>query len=85
MGNENELISARNREERGSRASRRLRSQGEIPAHLSGLGMDPVDLAVPAPDFERVQRAGAQLITLVAGQAAASGERCCGEAHAQVR
>ena len=61
---ENQVLSARARTEVGSRASRRLRREGELPALLSGPGEEPVSLAISASDFELFQRTATQLVDL---------------------
>lgn len=62
-----DTLSARTREPGGSRNARRLRREGEVPALLSGLGEEPVAVAVPAHEFDLLQSHGAQLINLDLG------------------
>ena len=64
----NEKLKARNREEIGSSASRRLRRAGELPAILGGAGKDPESLAVPLREFELAQFAGVRIVTLDFGK-----------------
>jgi large subunit ribosomal protein L25 len=57
-------LKARMRDERGSTASKRMRRGGELPANIAGLGKDPRAVAVSEHAFEKLYRAGAQLITI---------------------
>jgi large subunit ribosomal protein L25 len=57
-------LTVRSREERGSAAARRMRREGELPANLTGLGMDPLALAIPEHAFELAQQHGARLVEL---------------------
>jgi len=61
---ENLVLKTRTRTELGSRASRRLRRAGELPALLSGSGEAPVSLAVATAEFLVYQRTAAQLVDL---------------------
>jgi large subunit ribosomal protein L25 len=63
-----ELLTARLREESGSRAARRLRRAGEIPAILIGQGKEPVQVAVPSFQFAKILRERTQLVTLDLGE-----------------
>jgi large subunit ribosomal protein L25 len=65
---EQESLKARVREERGSTAARRMRRAGELPANVTGLGKDPRALTIPEHDFEKLYRAGAQLVTIETGE-----------------
>lgn len=61
---ENKKLNARLREERGSRASRKLRRMGEVPGNLLGHGMEPVAVAVQSRELEAVVRGEGHLVTL---------------------
>lgn len=61
---ENLVLRTRPRTETGSRASRRLRREGELPGLLSGAGEAPISVAVSARDFEVFQRTATQLVDL---------------------
>jgi len=47
---------------RGTRDSKRLRSQGRIPANLYGQGKDPVVLTVGAEDIKKVIAKGSKVV-----------------------
>jgi large subunit ribosomal protein L25 len=59
-----EKLKARNREEIGSAASRRLRRAGELPAVLAGAGKEAMPVAVSTHDFEFLQQGGTRVVTL---------------------
>ena len=52
-------IAAKSRTETGTRAVRRLRSEGRIPAIMYGHGQDPTMLSVNQHDFDGLLRHGA--------------------------
>lgn len=60
-------MKARNREETGSAASRRLRRAGELPGLLAGLGAEPRSIAVGMHEFDQAQEAGARIVSLDLG------------------
>jgi len=60
-------LSATKRQELGSRASRRLRAEGMLPAVLYGHRRDTVHLTLPRKDFEHVFHHGARLVDLEIG------------------
>lgn len=55
------------RDETGSRAARRLRSQGVTPAILYGHGKENVTLSVPTAELETALRHGSQMVDLSGG------------------
>jgi large subunit ribosomal protein L25 len=55
-------IRAEKRQNVGSRAARRLRVQGLLPAVLYGHGMDPVHLTLPLKDLERLVGARTRMV-----------------------
>jgi len=52
-------IAAQPRAEKGSRAMRRLRAQGRIPAVMYGHGQEPAHLSVDRHEFDGLMRHGA--------------------------
>ena len=48
------ILAARERQETGKGAARRLRQQGQIPAVFYGPGLEPMKLAVAYKDLERI-------------------------------
>jgi large subunit ribosomal protein L25 len=48
------VLAARERQETGKGAARKLRQQGQIPAVFYGPGLEPMKLAVPYSDLERI-------------------------------
>jgi len=62
-----EVLNVSLRDETGSRAARRLRSQGLIPAILYGHGEKNLTLSVPAADLETAIRHGSQMVDLSGG------------------
>jgi large subunit ribosomal protein L25 len=55
---------AQPRQEQGSRAARRLRSQGKLPAVIYGHKEETVPVTVPLDEFQRALRHGARLVSL---------------------
>ena len=53
------ILDVNERQEKGTRVSRRLRSAGTIPAILYGAKQTPISLGIPAKDFNRVIHGGA--------------------------
>jgi large subunit ribosomal protein L25 len=64
---ETPVLEAQKREAKGSRASRRLRSEGFVPAVLYGLSDAPEALSVPRTRIEDVLRHGAHLVEISLG------------------
>ncbi len=64
---ESATIEASRREELGSRAARRLRRQGLVPAVLYGHNLDPVHLTLPLKTVERLLHAGIRMVNLQIG------------------
>ena len=60
-------LEATKRQELGTRAARRLRRDGLVPAVLYGHQRDTVHLSVPLKDFERMFDRGARLLDLEIG------------------
>jgi len=58
------VLEARKRSETGTRAARRLRADGEVPAILYGHKTANVNLAVDADELASVLRHGQRLVTL---------------------
>ncbi|RLF56726.1 MAG: 50S ribosomal protein L25 [Thermoplasmata archaeon] len=48
------VLAARARQETGKGAARKLRQQGQVPAVFYGPGVEPMKLAVPYSDLERI-------------------------------
>lgn len=57
-----ETLHAKVRSQRGSRAARRMREQGFIPAVLYGHGQESVSLALPADQVRQLIQHGAKLV-----------------------
>ncbi len=57
-------LSAKVRQERGTRSMRRLRSAGQIPAVLYGHGQETVSLAIQAELVQQVVQQGSKLVEL---------------------
>jgi large subunit ribosomal protein L25 len=64
---ERAIIQATKRQELGTRATHRLRREGLVPAVLYGHKIDPVHLAVPRSDLERLVGAGARMVDVEIG------------------
>jgi large subunit ribosomal protein L25 len=52
------------REETGSSATKKLRSQGFIPANLYGHGQENANISIPADEWESAIRLGAKVVSL---------------------
>ena len=59
-----EVLHATIREGLGTRASRRLRQQGQVPVILYGHGEECVNLAVPASEVNAMIRHGSKLVSV---------------------
>ncbi|HHM12009.1 MAG TPA: 50S ribosomal protein L25 [Planctomycetaceae bacterium] len=59
-----EVLHCEARQELGTRATRRLRRKGMVPANLYGHGQANVNLAVPVDDVEAAIRHGAHMVQL---------------------
>jgi len=57
-------LSAKVRNERGSRAARRLREHGLVPAILYGHGQESVSLSVPGEQIQHIVHQGTKLVDL---------------------
>ncbi len=64
---ERATLQATKRQETGTRAARRLRHDGHLPAVLYGRQRDTVHLTIALKDFEHVFHAGARLLDLEIG------------------
>ena len=64
---EHTTLQATKRQETGSRAARRLRREGLVPAVLYGHGRDTVHLSVPLKEFDHLRHGGARLLDLEIG------------------
>ncbi len=53
------VLEVKERKEKGTRVSRRLRIAGTIPAILYGAKQTPISMGIPAKDFNRVIHSGA--------------------------
>jgi len=63
------VLTTQPRAERGTRAARRLRAQGRVPAVVYGHKEEPASVTVSAEDLEKVIRTGTHLVELDAGGA----------------
>ena len=63
------VVTTQPRSERGSRAARKLRQQGRVPAVIYGHKEEAVSVTVAADDLEKVVRSGAHLVELDSGGA----------------
>jgi large subunit ribosomal protein L25 len=61
---ETEVLHATVRQGLGTRASRRLRQQGQIPAVLYGHGKESVNLAIPHGEVEAMIRHGSKMVSI---------------------
>jgi large subunit ribosomal protein L25 len=59
-----ETVEVHSRSATGSRACRKLRDSGHVPAILYGLGQPPVDLQLPAAVAEGLVRRSVKLVNL---------------------
>jgi large subunit ribosomal protein L25 len=59
---EAQLLTAEPRKETGSRAMRRLRAAGHVPAILYGHGIDAVPLSLPADEVRAAVRHGSRVV-----------------------
>jgi len=64
---EQATLQATKRQDLGSRAARRLRKQGIVPAVLYGHQLGTVHLSLPIKEVERVLHAGSRMVTLEIG------------------
>ena len=69
---ENPVIEARERTERGSRASRRLRSRGLVPGVMYGAGTETEALSVEADRLNQLIEEGARIVDVKIGSKARS-------------
>ncbi len=65
---ETEKLKVTKREARGTKACRRLRAEGLIPAVIYGHGEDPVAVQMPAEEFERALRHHSRMFDLRLGR-----------------
>jgi len=65
---ETETLKVNKREARGTKACRRLRAEGLIPAVVYGHGQEPVAVQMPAEDFERALRHHGRMFDLRLGR-----------------
>jgi large subunit ribosomal protein L25 len=65
---ETEKLKVAKREVRGTKACRRLRAEGQIPAVIYGHGQDPVAVQMPAEEFERALRHHTRMFDLRLGR-----------------
>ena len=65
---ETETLKVKKREARGTKACRRLRAEGLIPAVIYGHGQDPVAVQMPAEEFERALRHHGRMFDLRLGR-----------------
>jgi large subunit ribosomal protein L25 len=65
---ETEKLKVTKREVRGTKACRRLRAEGQIPAVIYGHGQDPVAVQMPAEEFERALRHHSRMFDLRLGR-----------------
>jgi len=67
MATMSEVLDVEVRESRGSRAARKMRSHGKLPAVLYGHGGESVSLTLQAPQLEAAIRHGQKLVELKGG------------------
>ena len=65
---EAETLKARKREAHGTKACRRLRASGQIPAVIYGHGQEAVAVQVPADEFARALRHHSRMFTIRLGR-----------------
>jgi len=65
---ETETLKVKKREARGTKACRRLRAEGLIPAVIYGHGQDPVAVQMPAEEFEQALRHHGRMFDLRLGR-----------------
>jgi large subunit ribosomal protein L25 len=65
---ESVVLVAQERQGKGTRAARRLRKQGQIPAVVYGHGEGTVSVVLPADELARAIRQGARVIDLKQGE-----------------
>ncbi|MFO8013416.1 MAG: 50S ribosomal protein L25 [Phycisphaerae bacterium] len=65
---ETEKLKVTMREARGTKACRRLRAEGQIPAVIYGHGQDPVAVQMPAEEFEGALRHHSRMFDLRLGR-----------------
>jgi len=65
---ENETLRARKRKAQGTKACRRLRRTGQIPAVIYGHGQEAVAVQVPAEDLDRALRHHSRMFDLRLGR-----------------
>ena len=64
----NETLHARKREATGTKACRRLRADGQVPAVVYGRGQDTVAIQVPADEIEQALRHHSRMFDLRLGR-----------------
>lgn len=62
------VVEAEERQERGTRESRRLRRQGKLPAVMYGQGKEAVSLTISLRDGERLMHYGGLVTLAIAGR-----------------
>ena len=59
-----ETLNAKIRAQRGSRAARKMRQQGQVPAVLYGHGQENISLALPADQVRQLVQHGTKLVDI---------------------
>jgi len=65
---QNEPLTAKKRKAIGTKACRRVRNDGQVPAVIYGHGEDPVSIQVPAEDLHRALRRRARMFDVKVGR-----------------
>lgn len=62
-------LKGKKRDEVGTRASKKMRKEGMVPAVLYGHKLENVNLSIPLEDFNRFLRSGSRILNLRIGRA----------------